>query len=120
MDLCAEDSEKADLLVQGIYSISMILMGQGLPQNYIWYDNINDIIQECLIEQEEELFWMFEDLFKCHTTKDPEELIRAYIEWDEGRPKETGLYLTVTDHENSELDGLGVKELQIMDLRNEP
>lgn len=119
VDLCAADSEDADLLVQGIYSISMMLMAQGVPQNYIWYDNVNDIIQESLIEQEEELFWMFEDLFKCRTTKNADELIHAYIEWEEGRPKEAGLYLTVTDHHSSDFEGLGVKELQIMDLREE-
>lgn len=119
VDLCAADSHDADLLVQGIYSISMTLMSQGVPQHYVWYDNINDIIQERLIEQEEELFWMFEDLFKCRTTKDQDELIRAYIEWEEGRPKESGLYLTVTDHSDSDFDGFAFGELQVMDLRKE-
>lgn len=119
VDLCAADCDKADLLVQGIYSISMMLMAQGVPQHYIWYDNTNELIQENLIEQEEELFWMFEDLFKCRTTKDPDELIHAYLEWEEGRPKEAGLYLTVAEHETSDFDGLGVQELQIMDLREE-
>lgn len=119
VDLCAATCEEADLLVQGIYSISMQLMEQGVPQNYIWYDNKNDIIQECLIEHEEELFWMFEDLFKCQKTTDPGELIRAYIEWEEGRPKETGLYLTVTEHSEPELNALGVTELQMIDLRDE-
>lgn len=119
IDLCAADSQTADLLIQGVYSISMQLMQQGVPQNYIWYDNKNDLIQEILIENEEELFWMFEDLFKCRTTKEPEELLSAYMEWDEGRPKETGLYLTVTDHTESDLDGLGIQELLILDLREE-
>ena len=62
---------------------------------------------------------MFEDLFKCHKTEDPGELIRAYMEWEEGRPKETGLYLTVTQHAESELNGLGVAELLVIDLRDE-
>lgn len=119
IDLCAETGDEADLLVQGIYSISIQLMEQGMPQNYIWYDNKNDIIQECLIEHEEELFWMFEDLFKCRKTSDPDELIRAYIEWEEGRPKESGLYLTVTEHADADFAGLGVTELQVMDLRDE-
>lgn len=119
VDLCASNSEEADLLVQGIYSASMLLMSQGVPQHYIWYDREADIIQESLIEQEEELFWMFEDLFKSRTTQNPNELIRAYIEWEEGRPKESGLYLTVADHADSDFDGLGVAELQVMDLREE-
>lgn len=119
VDLCTADSHDADLLVQGIYSISMMLMEQGVPQHYIWYDRINDIIQEHLIDQEEELFWMFEDLFKCKTTDMPDELIEAYIEWEEGRPKEAGLYLTVADHDTSDFDGLEVGELQVMDLREE-
>ncbi|MCI8964538.1 MAG: DUF58 domain-containing protein [Eubacterium sp.] len=119
LDLCAEDAQTADLLVQGIYSVSMELMAQGVPQHYIWYDSINEIIQEKLIEHEEELFWMFEDLFKCRTTKDPEELIRAYIEWEDGRPKESGLYLTVVDHSESDLDGLGIGELMVLDLRED-
>ena len=119
LDLCAGDEQTADLLVQGIYSVSMELMSQGVPQHYIWYDSINEIIQEKLIEHEEELFWMFEDLFKCRTTKDPEELIRAYIEWEDGRPKESGLYLTVADHPESDLDGLGIGELMVLDLRED-
>ena len=62
---------------------------------------------------------MFEDLFKCQKTSDPEELVRAYIEWEEGRPKETGLYLTVAEHSESELNALGVTELLMIDLRDE-
>lgn len=117
LDLCASTKEEADLLVQGIYSVSMELMEQGVPQNYIWYDRVNGIIQEHFIEQEEELFWMFEDLFKSKVTHDAEELIRAYIEWEEGRPKESGIYLTVANHQSTDFESLGVRELQILDLR---
>ena len=35
LDLCAGDEQTADLLVQGIYSVSMELMSQGVPQHYI-------------------------------------------------------------------------------------
>lgn len=117
IDLCAGSSDDADLLVQGIYSVSMQLIEQGVPQNYIWYDCVNDLIQELLIENEEELFWMFEELFKCRTTRNPDELVCAYMEWDEGRMKESGLYLTVADHADSDLSGMGVTELQVIDLR---
>ncbi len=120
VDLCAATSDDADLLVQGIYSISMQLMSQGVPQHYVWYDNVNGIIQEHLIEQEEELYWMFEDLFKCHTTTEPQELVAAYMEWEEGKPKESGLYLTVTDHDAGDFEGLEVAAMQVLDLREEP
>lgn len=119
IDLCAETADDADKLVQGVYSVSMALMAQGVPQYYIWYDNINGLIHERLIEQEEEMFWMFEDFFKCRITKDPGELIGAYFEWEEGKPKESGLYLTVADHDSADFGGLEVKELQILDLREE-
>ena len=33
--------------------------------------------------------------------------------------KESGLYLTVSDHDVMELEGLEVNELQIMDLRRD-
>ena len=33
--------------------------------------------------------------------------------------KESGLYLTVSDHDVTELEGLEVNELQIMDLRRD-
>ncbi len=119
VDLCAATKHDADLLVQGIYSISMQLMEKGVPQYFIWYDNVNELIQEKLLEQEEELFWMFEDLFACRTTTVPGELVNAYMEWEEGKPKEIGLYLTVTDHTEADFGGLEVAELQIMDLREE-
>ena len=119
IDLSAKDPNEADLLIQGVYSVAMEFLSQGVPQHFIWYDNVNELIQEQLIEQEEELFWMFEDLFQCHTTKDPQELLKAYIEWESGKVKESGLYLTVSDHDVTELEGLEVNELQIMDLRRD-
>ena len=119
IDLSAKDADEADLLIQGVYSVAMEFLSQGVPQHFIWYDNVNELIQEQLIEQEEELFWMFEDLFQCHTTKDPQELLKAYIEWESGKVKESGLYLTVSDHDVTELEGLEVNELQIMDLRRD-
>ena len=119
IDLSAKDADEADLLIQGLYSVAMEFLSQGVPQHFIWYDNVNELIQEQLIEQEEELFWMFEDLFQCHTTKDPQELLKAYIEWESGKVKESGLYLTVSDHDVTELEGLEVNELQIMDLRRD-
>ena len=119
IDLSARDGEEADLLIQGVYSVAMEFLSQGVPQHFIWYDNVNELIQEQLIEQEEELFWMFEDLFQCKITRDTQELLKAYIEWESGKEKESGLYLTVSDHDTVELEGLEVRELQIMDLRRD-
>ncbi len=34
-------------------------------------------------------------------------------------PKESGLYLTVADHPGSDLDGLGIGELMVLDLRED-
>ena len=62
---------------------------------------------------------IFEYMIKCKKTTDQGELIRAYMEWEEGRPKETGLYLTVAEHSESELNALGVTELLMIDLRDE-
>ena len=45
--------------------------------------------------------------------------MKAYIEWESGKVKESGLYLTVSDHDVTELEGLEVNELQIMDLRRD-
>ena len=45
--------------------------------------------------------------------------MQDYIEWEEGRPKESGLYLTVADHPASDLDGLGIGELMVLDLRED-
>lgn len=119
IDLSAQTPEDLDLLVQGLYSVAMEFIMQGVPQYYIWYDVENDLIQEQYVEQEEELFWMLEDFFKCKATKEEGQLIHAYMEWESGKPKESGLYLTVSDHVQTDFDALEVKELLILDLRKE-
>lgn len=124
IDLCVqgEKEEKhrnTNLLVQGIYSISMFMIEHGIPQKYIWNDKRNGVIQERLVEQEEELFWMFQDLFKCRTTTEESELVEAYLAWEEGRPLEAALYLTVADHGDLDNSGLVRERLEVMDLRGE-
>ena len=124
IDLCVpgkglEKCEKADRLVQGIYSISMFMIEHGIPQKYIWYDKKNEIIEERLVEHEEELFWMFQDLFKCRTTTEASQLAEAYLTWEEGRTLEAALYLTVADHDDLENSGLVRNRLEVMDLRGE-
>lgn len=111
--------EHSNLLVQGIYSISMYMIEHAIPQNYIWYDNVNEVIQERIVEHEEELLWMFQDLFKCRTTKNEDELSEAYLAWHEGRDLESAMYLTVAEHGDLESLGLVRDRLEVMDLRGE-
>lgn len=113
---CHEDS---NLLVQGIYSISMYMIEHAIPQNYIWYDSTREVIQERIVEHEEELLWMFQDLFKCHITKNASELAEAYLAWHEGRELESAMYLTVAEHEDLGSMGLVRDRLEVMDLRGE-
>ncbi len=124
VDLCIagvkeERCGNSDLLVQGIYSISMFMIEHGIPQKYIWYDRENGMIQERLVEHEEELLWMFQALFRCPTSSSPEELVMAYLEWEEGRPLESAIYLTVCDHGDLSQSGLVRDRLEVMDLRGD-
>lgn len=111
--------DDSNLLVQGIYSVSMYMIEHKIPQNYIWYDKENDVIQERIVEHEEELLWMFQDLFRCRTTKRADELAEAYLAWEEGRMLESAMYLTVADHADLESAGLVRERLEVMDLRGE-
>jgi uncharacterized protein (DUF58 family) len=129
VDLCVpfgdkrRDREKkhynTNLLIQGIYSVSMFMVEHAIPQNYIWYDNKNEVVQERIVENEEDLVWMFQDLFKSSVTKEPEELVEAYLAWEEGRPLESALYLTVADHGDLDNCGLVRERLEVIDLRGE-
>lgn len=124
IDLCVKGdksskSRNTNLLIQGVYSISMFMIEHGIPQKMIWYDNKTEVIQERLIEQEEELFWMFQDLYKCQTVVDENELVEAYLAWEEGRPLESAMYLTVADHGDLDSSGLVRERLEVVDLRNE-
>ena len=125
VDLCvvgenAEQRHKnSNLLVQGIYSVSMYMIENAIPQKYIWYDRENEVIQERIVEHEEELLWMFQDLFKCRITKDADELVQTYLAWEEGRPLESAMYLTVAGHTELESMGLVRDRLEVMDLRGE-
>lgn len=124
IDLCVQSEKEqahrdSNCLVQGIYSISMFMIEHRIPQNYIWYDSKNDVIQERIVEQEEELLWMFQDLFRCRMTKNAEELVERYLAWQESRPPESAIYLTVADHGDLESAGLIRDRLEVMDLRGE-
>ncbi|MBO6109047.1 MAG: DUF58 domain-containing protein [Eubacterium sp.] len=123
IDLCIADDENrrhnADLLIQGIYSISLYMIEHMIPQHFIWYNRENDIIEERLVEHEEELLWMFQDLFTTRCTESQDELVQAYLAWDEGRPPESAMYLTVADHGDLTGSGLTSGRLEVMDLRGE-
>jgi hypothetical protein len=124
IDLCVQGTREkrhdmANRLVQGIYSIAMFMIEHGIPQKYIWYDEEKEVVQERLVEHEEELLWMFQDLFRCRVTGRPEALVDAYLEWEEGKTLESALYLTVADHGNLDECGLVRERLEVMDLRGE-
>lgn len=124
MDLCVlgekeERDHNVNLLVQGAYSISMFMIEHGIPQVFIWHDKKNGVIREYSVEQEEELYWMFQELFKSRITTVPNELLEAYMDWGKGKLLEAALYLTVTDHDDLDAGSLTRERLEVMDLRGE-
>lgn len=124
MDLCVlgekeERNHNVNLLVQGAYSISMFMIEHGIPQVFIWHDKKNGVIREYSVEQEEELYWMFQELFKSRITTAPNELLEAYVDWGKGKLLEAALYLTVTDHDDLDAGSLTRERLEVMDLRGE-
>lgn len=124
IDLCVEGEHEikhknANLLVQGIYSISLYMIEHKVPQHYIWYDRVNDVVEERLVEHEEELLWMFQDLFRLTTTDNSSELVDAYLAWEQGRALDSAMYLTVCDHGDLEDIGLTRNRLEVMDLRGD-
>ena len=124
IDLCVPGEgelrhKNANLLVQGIYSISLYMIERGIPQHFIWYHAEAELVEERLVEHEEELLWMFQDLFRSKPSSDPGELTEAYLAWDQGRPVEAAMYLTVADHGDLENSGLTRGRLEVMDLRSD-
>lgn len=124
IDLCAtgvkeERDHSVNLLVQGIYSIAMFMIEHGIPQAYIWYDKKNGVIQEYSVEQEEQLYWMFQELFKSSITADANELMEAYVDWGKGKLLESAIYLTVADHDTLDSQNLVRDRLEVMDLRGD-
>ena len=124
IDLCAkgdraERNHKINLLVQGVYSIAMFMIEHGIPQAYIWYDKKNGVIQEYSVEQEEELYWMFQELFKSSITAKENELLEAYVDWGKGKLLESAIYLTVADHDSLDSGNLVRDRLEVMDLRGD-
>ena len=120
MTEAGRDREKiTEVLIQGIYSISLVLLEQELPQNFIWYDKAGGTIREERVAKEEELFWVFEELFKSEVTDDAKLLAESYISWKDLKQVETGLYLTV--NERSGIDGkdLCVRNLQVINLKED-
>ncbi len=111
--------ENANKLVQGIYSVSLFMIEHMVPQHFIWFNREADIIEERLVEHEEELLWMFQDLFRIHPEDKPGDLVEAYLAWDQGRPLESAMYLTVSDLPDVENSGLTRNRLEVMDLRGD-
>ena len=97
----------------------MFMIEHAIPQNFIWYDNKNELVQERMVEHEEELIWMFQDLFRSSMTDRPEELVESFLAWEEGKALESAIYLTVASHEDLEQCGLVRDRLEVIDLRGE-
>ncbi|MCR5691679.1 MAG: DUF58 domain-containing protein [Eubacterium sp.] len=114
-----ERKQNSNRLVQGIYSLAMYMIEHAIPLQFIWYDRQPDVIHEEIVEDEEELIWMLQDLFKSDPTEDPEELVNRYTEWGDGKALESAIYLTVADHEDLDNCGLVRDHLEVMDLRGE-
>lgn len=124
IDLCAKGEREernhiVNLLIQGVYSIAMFMIERGIPQAYIWYDKKNGVIQEYSVEQEEQLYWMFQELFKSSITTKENELIEAYVDWGKGKLLESAIYLTVADHDSLDSQNLVRDRLEVMDLRGD-
>ncbi len=124
IDLCvkgerSERNHNMNRLVQGIYSIAMFMIEHGIPQAYLWYDKKNGVIQEYSVEQEEELYWMFQELFKSSITANENELLEAYVDWCKGKLPESAIYLTVADHDSLDSENLVRDRLEVMDLRGD-
>ena len=124
IDLCVpgegeEFHNNGNLLVQGIYSISLYMIDHAIPQHFIWFNKEADMVEERLVEHEEELLWMLQDMLSLRPSKDPSELVEAYLAWDQGRPLEQALYLTVSDAAGVQNSGLTRNRLEVMDLRGE-
>ena len=95
------------------------MIEHGIPQAYIWYDKKNGVIQEYSVEQEEELYWMFQELFKSSITTQENELLEAYVDWGNGKLLESAIYLTVADHDSRDSGNLVRERLEVMDLRGD-
>lgn len=122
IDLCIqgekqEAHDRSNLLVQGIYSIAMFMIEHHIPMGFIWYDRERDVIHGEVVEREEELLWMFQELFRCKKTHNESELIDRYLAWEKGTQLENAMYLTVCDHGDLENTGLVRERLEVMDLR---
>ena len=114
------DKEKlVSILVQGIYSISMELLENELSQRFVWYDANEDVIREEMVKREEELLWTLQEMFKAKITDDSHQLHHAYEVWDDKKPVESGLYLTVNDACQVEGRDFHVRRLQMMNLKEE-
>lgn len=107
---------KMDLLIQGVYSYTMILLENSVPTQLIWYDNVEGMIKMMIVSSEEELMWTFREMFQGRMTHDDEEFVAAYVNWGLGKPMETGLYMTVSDGSKVSGESVGVRYLDIIRL----
>lgn len=109
-----EKLKKIDLLMQSVYSMAIALIEKEIPLRFYWYNNHENEMKTHLVEKEDDLMWVFREMFQCKMTLDEEELINAYVGWGLGKPHENGLYITVTDGNAAEAARLDVKRMYII------
>ena len=115
-----KDKERMiEVLTQGIYSVSLALFEQELPQKFVWYDISANMIREEKAVKEEDLFFLFLEMFKTKISAESDQLAKSYGTWNDLKPVESGIYLTVNT--DSRIDGkeLGVRNLQVINLKED-
>lgn len=115
-----KDKERMiEVLTQGIYSVSLALFEQELPQKFVWYDISANTIREEKAVKEEDLFFLFLEMFKTKISAESDQLAKSYGTWNDLKPVESAIYLTVNT--DSRIDGkeLGVRNLQVINLKED-
>ena len=115
-----KDKERMiEVLTQGIYSVSLALFEQELPQKFVWYDISANMIREEKAVKEEDLFFLFLEMFKTKISAESDQLAKSYGTWNDLKPVESAIYLTVNT--DSRIDGkeLGVRNLQVINLKED-
>lgn len=108
-----------EILTRGIYSVSFALFEQELPQKFIWYDGLAGAIREEKAAKEEDLYFLFQEMFQTKISADSGQLANSYAVWNDSKPVESGIYLTVNT--DSRIDGkeLGVRNLRVINLKED-
>ena len=109
--------KEMECLVQQIYSVSMALLEQELTQRFLWYDIEEESVVEETVTKEEELFWVFQKMFKNPAKKYTTPLSALYSPLDTIKPFDFALYLTANDGADVDAKAMGIRKLQVMNVK---